>query len=260
MTNNIARAKQLYNHSSGSKLFLQQQHELIEQQGQPVDREESFEETLANMSGQFVSQAATNVHHQMLELQSQLTPEGSRPLSEDEICETVLGRQPDYSKSLGWSPKPKSRNSGNSSSSSYSQEMHYREVSELRVSLDAHSQRLKNKKVSLKKLNNWLKNNKERVGNENPSLDVVSTRLRKLYQMSCREFLSLEAGMSTSGITFCQRAPFVGMFGVGRKELLMPSHWILGEKEKGSKATIRKNKARHSTSLANKIIDENVRK
>ncbi|KAA0039668.1 CACTA en-spm transposon protein [Cucumis melo var. makuwa] len=34
----------------------------------------------------------------MLELQSQPTPDGSQPLSGDEICETMLGRQPSYSK------------------------------------------------------------------------------------------------------------------------------------------------------------------
>ncbi|TYK11144.1 zinc finger protein ZPR1-like protein [Cucumis melo var. makuwa] len=43
----------------------------------------------------------------MLELQSKPTPEGSQPLLEDDICDQVLGRRPDYSKGLGWGPKPK---------------------------------------------------------------------------------------------------------------------------------------------------------
>ncbi|TYK09797.1 zinc finger protein ZPR1-like protein [Cucumis melo var. makuwa] len=46
---------------------------------------------------------------QMSKLQSQPTPNGSQPLSEDEICETVLGKRPSYSKGLGWGPKHKSR-------------------------------------------------------------------------------------------------------------------------------------------------------
>ncbi|KAA0060834.1 CACTA en-spm transposon protein [Cucumis melo var. makuwa] len=39
-TNKATREKQPYNHSSGSKLFLQRQHELIKQRGEPVDRVE----------------------------------------------------------------------------------------------------------------------------------------------------------------------------------------------------------------------------
>ncbi|TYK05628.1 CACTA en-spm transposon protein [Cucumis melo var. makuwa] len=89
----ISRAfqKQPYNHSSGSKSFLQRQYELTE-----------------------------DAHNQMLELQSQPTPEGSQPLSEDEICDQVLGRRPRYSKGLGWGPKPKARRTASASSSSTS--------------------------------------------------------------------------------------------------------------------------------------------
>ncbi|KAA0041852.1 zinc finger protein ZPR1-like protein [Cucumis melo var. makuwa] len=57
------------------------------------------------------------LEHQMLELQSQPTPEGSQPLSRDEICETILGRRPGYSKDLGWGPKSKARKTTNASSS-----------------------------------------------------------------------------------------------------------------------------------------------
>ena len=56
----------------------------------------------------------------MLELQSQPTPEGSQPLSEDKICDQVLGRRPGYSKGLGWGPKPKARRTASASSSSTS--------------------------------------------------------------------------------------------------------------------------------------------
>ncbi|TYK11752.1 zinc finger protein ZPR1-like protein [Cucumis melo var. makuwa] len=53
----------------------------------------------------------------MLELQSQPNPEGSQPLSEDEICNQVLARRPGYSKGLGWEPKLKARKTTSASSS-----------------------------------------------------------------------------------------------------------------------------------------------
>ncbi|KAA0053771.1 CACTA en-spm transposon protein [Cucumis melo var. makuwa] len=88
-TNKAARQKQPYNHSSGSKSFLQRQYELAERRGQPVDHVELFRETHVR-AGTFVSQAVEDAHNQMLELQSQPTPEGSQPLFEDEICNQVL--------------------------------------------------------------------------------------------------------------------------------------------------------------------------
>ncbi|KAA0049850.1 uncharacterized protein E6C27_scaffold1591G00530 [Cucumis melo var. makuwa] len=54
-------------------------------------------------TGEFVLEVS-----RMLELQSEHTPKSLQPLSGDEICETMLGRQPSYSKGLGWGPKPKS--------------------------------------------------------------------------------------------------------------------------------------------------------
>ncbi|KAA0036796.1 CACTA en-spm transposon protein [Cucumis melo var. makuwa] len=118
-TNKAARQKQPYNHSSGSKSFLQRQYELAERRGQPVDRVELFRETHVQ-AGTFVSQAAEDAHNQILELQSQPTPEGSQPLSKVEICDQVLGRRPGYSKGLGWGPKPKARRTASASSSSTS--------------------------------------------------------------------------------------------------------------------------------------------
>ncbi|KAA0048108.1 CACTA en-spm transposon protein [Cucumis melo var. makuwa] len=107
-TNKAARQKQPYNHSSGSKSFLQRQYELAERKGKLVDRVELIRKTHVR-AGTFVSQAAEDAHNQILELQFQPTPEGSQPLSKDEICDQVLGRQPGYSKGLGWGPKPKAR-------------------------------------------------------------------------------------------------------------------------------------------------------
>ncbi|KAA0034950.1 CACTA en-spm transposon protein [Cucumis melo var. makuwa] len=94
-TNKATGQKQPYNHSSGSKSFLQQQHELAEQREDSIDRVKLFQETHVR-SGMFVSQAVEDLHNQILELQSQPTPEGSQQLSEDEICDQVLDRQPGY--------------------------------------------------------------------------------------------------------------------------------------------------------------------
>ncbi|KAA0037908.1 CACTA en-spm transposon protein [Cucumis melo var. makuwa] len=61
--------------------------------------------------------------NQMLELHSQPIPEGSQPLYGNEICETILSRQLDYSKDLSWGTKPKSCKTtcASNSSTSFSQ-------------------------------------------------------------------------------------------------------------------------------------------
>ncbi|KAA0048129.1 CACTA en-spm transposon protein [Cucumis melo var. makuwa] len=82
-TNKAARQKQPYNHSSGSKSFLQRQHKLAEQRRELVDRMELFRTPVPAY------------------------PEGNQPLFGDEICETVLGRRFGYLKDLGWGPKSK---------------------------------------------------------------------------------------------------------------------------------------------------------
>ncbi|KAA0042261.1 CACTA en-spm transposon protein [Cucumis melo var. makuwa] len=61
----------------------------------------------------FVSQAADDAHFQP-------TPEGSQPLSRDEICDQVLGRRSSYSKGFGWGSKPKARKTTGASNSTTS--------------------------------------------------------------------------------------------------------------------------------------------
>ncbi|KAA0033931.1 CACTA en-spm transposon protein [Cucumis melo var. makuwa] len=156
-TNKAARQKQPYNHSSGSKSFLQRQYELAERRGKPVDRVELFRETHVR-AGTFVSQAAEDAHNQMLELQSQPTPEDSHPLSEDEICDQVLGRRPGYSKGLGWRPKPKARRTASASSSSTSAEKEIELQTKLHEALerievqDRNHQALASQVESMKKM------------------------------------------------------------------------------------------------------------
>ncbi|KAA0042951.1 CACTA en-spm transposon protein [Cucumis melo var. makuwa] len=96
----------------------------------PIDHVELFKKTHTR-DGQFVLQAAADAH-------SQPTLKGSQPLSRDEICEIDFGRQPSYSKGLGWGPKPKSRNFvGSSSSMSVKRELAYsKEVNELKTRLE----------------------------------------------------------------------------------------------------------------------------
>ncbi|TYK25874.1 CACTA en-spm transposon protein [Cucumis melo var. makuwa] len=89
--NKTARQKQPYDHSIRSKSFLQRQHEFAEQRGEPIDHVDLFPQTHVR-DGTFISQTAEDAHNQMLELQSQLTLEGTQSLSRDEICETVLVR------------------------------------------------------------------------------------------------------------------------------------------------------------------------
>ncbi|KAA0057655.1 CACTA en-spm transposon protein [Cucumis melo var. makuwa] len=84
-----------------------------------VNRVVVFRETHTR-NGQFISQAATDAHNQMLELQAQPTSNGSQPVSGDEICETILDRRSGYSKGLGLGSKPKSKKSATSSLTSCS--------------------------------------------------------------------------------------------------------------------------------------------
>ncbi|TYK21531.1 CACTA en-spm transposon protein [Cucumis melo var. makuwa] len=107
------RQKQPYNHSSASKSFLLRQYKLAKRKGESIDHVELFQKTHVR-AGIFMSQ------NQMLELQSRPTLKGSQPLSEDEICDQVLGRRPGYSKGLGWGPKPKARRTASASSLSTS--------------------------------------------------------------------------------------------------------------------------------------------
>ncbi|KAA0039036.1 CACTA en-spm transposon protein [Cucumis melo var. makuwa] len=110
-------------------------YKLAERKGKPVNRVELFRETHVR-AGTFESQAVEDAHNQMLELQSQPTLEGSQPLSEDEICDQVLGRRPSYSKDLHYGPKPKARRTTSASSSSTSCSQSTQKEIELQVKLN----------------------------------------------------------------------------------------------------------------------------
>ncbi|KAA0049798.1 zinc finger protein ZPR1-like protein [Cucumis melo var. makuwa] len=78
----------------------------------------------------------------MLELQSQPIAKGSQPLSEDEICDQVLGRRPGYSRGLGLGPKPKARRTASASSSSTSYSQSTEKEIELQVKLHEALERI----------------------------------------------------------------------------------------------------------------------
>ncbi|KAA0054361.1 CACTA en-spm transposon protein [Cucumis melo var. makuwa] len=83
---------------AGPSLSYNDSLSFTKQLGHQINRVELFRETHANRSGQFVSQEAADAHNKMLELQSQPTLQGFQPLSEEEICETILDRRSSYSK------------------------------------------------------------------------------------------------------------------------------------------------------------------
>ncbi|KAA0040881.1 CACTA en-spm transposon protein [Cucumis melo var. makuwa] len=116
-------------------------YELNEKKGESVDRVELFRETHVR-ARTFVSQAAEDAHNQMLRLQSQPTPKGSQPLSEDEICDQVLGRRLGYSKGLGWGPKPKARRTTSARSSSTSCSQSRQNEIELQAKLNEALERI----------------------------------------------------------------------------------------------------------------------
>uniref|UniRef100_A0A9I9EHT0 Uncharacterized protein n=1 Tax=Cucumis melo TaxID=3656 RepID=A0A9I9EHT0_CUCME len=58
--------------------------------------------------------------NQILELHSQLAPDGTQPLFGNEICGMVFGRRSCYLKGLGWGLKPKARKTASASSSTTS--------------------------------------------------------------------------------------------------------------------------------------------
>ena len=63
--------------------------------------------------------------------------------------ETILSRLLSYSKGFGWGPKPKSQKSDNIYSTLHLQEMHYREVSELKASLECSKSKIKKQRNEL---------------------------------------------------------------------------------------------------------------
>ncbi|TYK03054.1 CACTA en-spm transposon protein [Cucumis melo var. makuwa] len=103
-------------------------NELNERKGELVDRVELFWETHVR-AGALVSQAAEDAH-------------GSQPLSEDEICDQVLGRRLGYSKGLGWGPKPKARRTTSARSSSTSCSQSVQNEIELQAKLNEALERI----------------------------------------------------------------------------------------------------------------------
>ncbi|KAA0055963.1 CACTA en-spm transposon protein [Cucumis melo var. makuwa] len=124
-TNKENRGKQSYNHNSISKSFLQRKSKLSEERGELVECVELFKETHANRSGK------SNVI-----ITIELTPEGSQPLLGMKYPRQFWVDDQTIQKVLVRAPNPSQGRSGSSASSLVAQEMHTREVMELRNRLE----------------------------------------------------------------------------------------------------------------------------
>ncbi|KAF9588438.1 hypothetical protein IFM89_010197 [Coptis chinensis] len=99
------------NHCAGSKSFVRIRADM------PVDPETQqeagmialYRKTHFSEKKGWVSHEAENNYERMVELQNQPTPEGSNPLTEEEIFYEVLGVRPGYKRGLGHGEAPPSR-------------------------------------------------------------------------------------------------------------------------------------------------------
>ncbi|KAF9611902.1 hypothetical protein IFM89_036685 [Coptis chinensis] len=119
--NQYSRSCLVVNHCAGSKSFVRIRGDM------PVDPETQqeagmialYHKTHFSEKKGWVSHEAENNYERMVELQNQPTPEGSNPLTEEEIFDEVLGVRPGYKHGLGHGeaphpdgvPKPKIRSS-----------------------------------------------------------------------------------------------------------------------------------------------------
>ncbi|KAA0060476.1 CACTA en-spm transposon protein [Cucumis melo var. makuwa] len=103
--NKATKQKQPYIHSSGSKSFLQRQHELVSKEGSQstcgvilANKRSRRDIRVPGCGGCTFSKIVATLNART---PVPAYPRGSQPLSEDEICETMLGRRPGYSKGFG---------------------------------------------------------------------------------------------------------------------------------------------------------------
>ncbi|KAA0057456.1 (R)-mandelonitrile lyase 1-like [Cucumis melo var. makuwa] len=105
-------------------------------------------------------------------LRNEPTPEGSKPVFGDEICKKVLSRRPGYSKGLGWGPKPKTRKScASSSSTTFSQA---REVEEAKVLIEQQKVELEEAKHVIKGQRRTLELHTQQMEEMNKMIEEMS--------------------------------------------------------------------------------------
>ncbi|KAF9624909.1 hypothetical protein IFM89_015531 [Coptis chinensis] len=109
--NQYSRSCLVVNHCASSKSFVRIRADM------PVDPETQqeagmialYRKTHFSEKKGWVSHEAENNYERMVELQNQPTPEGSNPLTEEEIFDEVLGVRPGYKRGLGHGEAPPSR-------------------------------------------------------------------------------------------------------------------------------------------------------
>ncbi|KAG5524112.1 hypothetical protein RHGRI_030935 [Rhododendron griersonianum] len=100
--NTAKRSKVEVLHCCGSKCFVQRREELKESE---IGRIEFYKETHCK-KGFWTSEGAEKNYMEMMKLNNQPVPEGETPMTEDEICDKVLGRAIGYVRGLGYKVRP----------------------------------------------------------------------------------------------------------------------------------------------------------
>ena len=137
------------------------------------------------------------VHNQMLQLQSQPISEGSQPLYEDKICETVLGKRLGYSKGHGWGPKPKSRKSyASSSCSSYYHHALIVEVSKLRDNLANANRMIEEQRLSVEERDRLVANLDRQIVDRDRQMDETVRRMQENYAREMEHMRKMIENMS----------------------------------------------------------------
>uniref|UniRef100_A0A5B6ZEX1 Uncharacterized protein n=1 Tax=Davidia involucrata TaxID=16924 RepID=A0A5B6ZEX1_DAVIN len=106
--NSENRKKQKVSHCGGSKSFVRHQHELENanpDESIPVSRIQVWHTTHFSIAkNKWISPLASNIYDEMVTLQ--WASEDSSPLTDDEICDRVLGNKPGYIQGLGHGKRP----------------------------------------------------------------------------------------------------------------------------------------------------------
>ncbi|KAF7129360.1 hypothetical protein RHSIM_Rhsim01G0157700 [Rhododendron simsii] len=100
--NTTKRSNMKVLHYCGSKSFVRRREELKESE---MGRIEFYKATHCK-NGFWTSDGAEKNYNEMIKLKNQPVPEGETPMTEDQICDKVLGRAIGYVRGLGYGVRP----------------------------------------------------------------------------------------------------------------------------------------------------------
>uniref|UniRef100_A0A5B6ZAY8 Transposase, Ptta/En/Spm, plant n=2 Tax=Davidia involucrata TaxID=16924 RepID=A0A5B6ZAY8_DAVIN len=110
--NSRNRKKQKSRHCGGSKSFVRYRHEMRDKETNvPPDRIQVWHQTHYKPDKGWANSFVEEKYNEMLAFQSEPTPEGSKPLTVDEICNRVLGTRAGYICGMGHGMRPESSSS-----------------------------------------------------------------------------------------------------------------------------------------------------